>query len=147
MHCHTCMLQHQKSIVWYQGHQVLGQPSTSAILRRCKYDCNLSLLETLAKCMFTHEFEFAYAKLRLTDCDIYSSLDMGSECNNLITNALLYLYVVTPKICCLVSRPTDFGTPGGWVGSTHAQSLQVCITINPTRKVFEVSFAIIQYSK
>ena len=69
------------------------------MLSRCRHDCNLSLLETLARCIFAHEFEFAYAKLRLTDCDIYSALDMGSECNNMITDVLLYLYVVTPKVC------------------------------------------------
>ena len=79
------------------------------ILSRCRYDCNLSLLETLARCIFAHEFEFAYAKLRLTYCDIYSSLDMGSECNNMITNVLLYLYVVTLKIRYLVSGAAHFG--------------------------------------
>ena len=79
------------------------------ILSRCRYDCNLSLLGTLARCIFAHEFEFAYAKLSLTYCDIYSSLDMGSECNNMITNVLLYLYVVTLKIRYLVSGAAHFG--------------------------------------
>ena len=75
----------------------------------CKYDCNISLLETLARCIFAEEFEFAYAKLHLTYCDIYSSLDMGFECNHIITNVLLYLYVVTLKIRYLVSGPAHFG--------------------------------------
>ena len=89
MHFHICMLQQKKNVVWYQGQQFLDSLGPLPMVRRCKYDCNISLLETLARCIFAEEFEFAYAKLHLTYCDIYSSLDMGFECNHIITNVLL----------------------------------------------------------
>ena len=30
MHCHTCMLYHERFVLWYQGQQIWGQPASSA---------------------------------------------------------------------------------------------------------------------
>ena len=65
----------------------------------------------------------AMENLPYTECDIYSSLGMASECTTYTTNALPYLYAVSRKVCCLASEPADLGPvrflrPGSVVPST-----------------------------
>ena len=110
MRCHTCMLYHEKFVVWYQGQHISGQPASYAQAQSLQVQLKSF---PAANCCEVHvrklSLNLAVQKLPYTECDIYSSSGMASECTKYMTNALPYLYVGSRKVCCLVSGAAYFG--------------------------------------
>ena len=110
MHCHSCMLYHEKFVVWYQGQQISGQPASSA--QPQSFQVQLEFFFACSGCevhVRKLNLNSAVQKLPYTECDIYSPSGMASECTKYMTNALPYLYAVSRKVCCLVSGAAYFG--------------------------------------
>ena len=110
MRCHTCMLYHEKFVVWYQGQHISGQPASSA--QPQSFQVQLKSFPTCNGCevhVRKLNLNSAVQKFPYTECDIYSPSGMASECTKYMTNALPYLYAVSRKVCCLVSGAADFG--------------------------------------
>ena len=95
MRCHTCMLYHEKFVVWYQGQHISGQPASSAQAQSLQVQ--LKSFFAGANCCEVHvrklSLNLAVQKLPYTECDIYSSSGMASECTKYMTDALPYLYI------------------------------------------------------
>ena len=104
------LLYHEKFVVWYQGQHISGQPASYAQAQ--SFQVQLKSFAA-ANCCEVHvrklNLNSAVQKLPYTECDIYSSSGMASECTKYMTNALPYLYAVSRKVCCLVSGAAYFG--------------------------------------